>query len=62
MAMLRSSGFDEHCGMSHREASPAASLRTNTIWAAPRAASVGKKPALVNPNPAPTVKKLNKNK
>ena len=39
---------------------PAVSLRTNTIWAPPRAASVGKSFALLNANPAPTVKKLNK--
>jgi hypothetical protein len=34
------------------------SLRTSTIWAPPRAASVGKSFALLNINPAPTVKKL----
>ena len=34
------------------------SRRTSTIWAPPRAASVGKSFALLNINPAPTVKKL----
>lgn len=33
-------------------------LRTSTIWAPPRAASVGKSFALLNINPAPIVKKL----
>jgi hypothetical protein len=34
--------------------------RTNTTWAPPREASVGKSFALFNVNPAPTVKKLEK--
>jgi hypothetical protein len=34
------------------------SFRTNTIWAPPRAASVGKSFALLSANPEPTVKKL----
>jgi hypothetical protein len=49
-------------GMHNRLAGPIVSLRTNTIWALPRAASVGKSFALLNANPEPTVNKLKKKK
>lgn len=46
--------------MHNRLAGSIVSPRTNTIWALPRAASVGKSFALLNANPEPTVKKLKK--
>ena len=48
--------------MHNRLADPVVSLRTNTSWAPPRAASVGKSFALLSANPDPTVKKLKEKK